>query len=290
MNSMTGFGQGSAAGGGIAVRVELSAVNRKTLDIAISLPRAHTALEARCQSRLQQHLHRGRIQVRVEIQHDTAAPQIPFDEARAAALLERANTFAAAHGLDPVSSAASLIPFALSTPKDEPGDHTETLIPLLDTALDQALDELLAMRAREGAHLADVLTTLLDQLEHTLSQIDPLIEPARAGMIQKLRDAVQALGLDLDDAQPRLLQEIALYGERTDIREETDRLRGHLQQAREKLRADGPAGRALDFLCQEFARELNTLSVKAASAEINRLALTGKEQLEMIREQVQNIE
>ncbi|MCC5844810.1 MAG: YicC family protein [Verrucomicrobia bacterium] len=288
MMSMTGFGQGSASRDGHAVRVELSAVNRKNLDINTTLPRAYAAWEAHGQSRIQKALHRGRIQVRVEILTDNAATGLAFDAARAKDMLEQANRFAADHQLKPVDAVADLLRFALTVPDEQ--SAAENLRDLLDTALTDALDELLAMRAREGAHLAEVLAAQLDQLEALLREIDPLIEPARNSMIDKLRDSVQALNVDLADAQPRLLQEIALYGERSDIREETDRIQGHIQQAREKIKAEGPCGRALDFLCQELGRELNTLSVKAASSEINRLALAGKEQLEMIREQAQNVE
>jgi len=288
MMSMTGFGQGSAGRDGHAVRVELSAVNRKNLDINTTLPRAYAPWEARCQSRIQQALHRGRIQVRVEIQTDNTASGLAFDTARAADILEQANRFAAANQLKPVDAVSDLLHFALTVPDDQTADIG--LGDLLDSALTDALDELLAMRAREGAHLAGVLGAQLDQLEALLREIDPLIEPARNEMIHKLRESVQALNINLSDAQPRLLQEIALYGERSDIREETDRIQGHILQAREKIQAEGPCGRALDFLCQELGRELNTLSVKAASSDINRLALAGKEQLEIIREQVQNVE
>lgn len=289
MRSMTGFGQGAAARKGLSVRVELSAVNRKNLDINTSLPRPYASWEAHCQTRIQKELHRGRIQVRVEILTEASTDGLHFDSARAEDLLQQANRFASEHQLKPIEAVSDLLRVALTVPDEQPAD-SEDLTGLLDTALGGALEELVTMRTREGAHLAEVLAGQLDQLEQILQQIAPLIDPARNRMIQKLREAVQALDVNLDEAQPRLLQEIALYGERTDIREETDRIQGHIHQAREKIRGEGPCGRALDFLCQELGRELNTLSVKAASSEINQLALAGKEQLEMIREQVQNVE
>lgn len=288
MMSMTGFGQGTAQCNGQTVRVELSAVNRKNLDIHTSLPRAYAPWEAHCQSLIQKALHRGRIQVRIEVQVFSATPEILFDTAQATELLQQANRFAESHHLKPIDAVSDLLRYAMRVPEEQTGiEKPDTL---LDEALNGALSELLAMRAREGAHLAEVLSSQLDQLETLVAEIVPLIDPAREQMSQKLRESLEALQLDLAEAQPRLLQEIALYGERTDIREELDRIQGHIQQAREKIGAEGPCGRALDFLCQELGRELNTLSVKAASAEINRLALAGKEQLEMFREQVQNVE
>lgn len=288
MMSMTGFGQGTARCNGRTVRVELSAVNRKNLDILTSLPRAYAPWEAHCQSLIQKALHRGRIQVRIEVQDSSAGPEILLDTARAAELLQQVNRFAEAHRLKPIDAVSDLLRYAMAAPEEQPGREKPGT--LLDEALNEALSELLAMRAREGAHLAEVLSAQLDQLETLVAEIGPLIEPAREQMTRKLRESLEAFQLDLAEAQPRLLQEIALYGERTDIREETDRIQGHIQQAREKISSEGPCGRALDFLCQEIGRELNTLSVKAASTEINRLALAGKEQLEMFREQVQNVE
>lgn len=290
MMSMTGFGQGSAARNNLSVRVELSSVNRKNLDITTSLPRTFSALEAHCQTLLQKKLHRGRIQVRLEIKSDLNTPVLTFDEIRAADLLDRANRFAHTHHLRPIDSVSDLMRYAIASPNEEPEIDSEVLKDLLEVALTNALDELITMRAREGAHLSGVLTDQLKQLENILHHVEPLIDTARKDMIRKLEESVQALDVDLKEAQPRLLQEIALYAERTDIREETDRIQGHIKQAREKINTEGPCGRALDFLCQELGRELNTLSVKAASTEINRFALAGKEQLEMIREQVQNVE
>jgi uncharacterized protein (TIGR00255 family) len=128
------------------------------------------------------------------------------------------------------------------------------------------------------------------ELGKLAERVEPLVDTARGAASAKMRAAVESLGAQPEETRARILQEIALHGERTDIREELDRIRGHLDHALAKLEQDEPCGRALDFLCQELAREWNTLSVKAASAEINRIALEGKEQVERFREQVQNVE
>lgn len=290
MNSMTGFGLGTAESAAVAVRVELSAVNRRNLDVNVSLPRPYAALESRCQAAVQQALHRGRIQVRVEIRNMEAAGGVMFHADRAAQILAAANAFAAEKGLAPIAEVRDLLRVAVVAAAEEESSDLEKVSACLDEAMAEALRKLQEMRATEGAHLAERLREQLAALREVTAQIEPLIEPAREEKVEKLRQAVAALSGDLDAAQPRLLQEIALYGERTDIREETDRIRGHLDQVEEKLGQTEPVGRALDFLCQELAREFNTLSVKAARADINHLALQGKERVEMFREQVQNLE
>lgn len=290
MNSMTGFGLGTAESAAVAVRVELSAVNRRNLDVHVSLPRPYAALESRCQAAVQQALHRGRIQVRVEIRNVEAAGGVMFHADRAAQILAAANAFAAEKGLAPIAEVRDLLRVAVVAAAEEESSDLEKVSACLDEAIAEALRKLQEMRAAEGAHLAERLREQLAALREVTAQIEPLIEPAREEKVEKLRQAVAALSGDLEAAQPRLLQEIALYGERTDIREETDRIHGHLDQVEEKLGQTEPVGRALDFLCQELAREFNTLSVKAARADINHLALQGKERVEMFREQVQNLE
>lgn len=290
MKSMTGFGQGQVHADGMLVRVELSSVNRRNLDVNVSLPRNYAAMEAACQSVIQKRLHRGRIQARVDIRSDRREHGLVFDETRALEALKLANAFAAANGLRPLEEVRDLLRISFVSKDDESEHDDGRLMELCTAALEKALDELETMRQREGDHLRETLVGQVAEMERIVDDLAPLIGEAREEMIAKLRDAVEALGGDLQKAEPRLVQEIALYGERTDIREEVDRIRGHLQQAREKIGAEGPVGRALDFLCQELTREFNTLSVKAARADINRLALEGKERVEMFREQVQNIE
>ena len=287
---MTGFGRGAAGETGILVRVEVSSVNRRNLDVQVNLPRNFAPLEARCQRKIQDAVHRGRVQVRVDVVAEENGGGVHLDAFRLEAALELLNAFAAARQLAPVTDVGVLLRVpgiwqeSVSAPEDD------LVAGLLDAALDAALKELLDMRAREGAHLAEALREQLTELAEVLEQLSPRVAEAREELIARFRAAMQALNQDPDAADARLWQEVALYAERSDIREELDRIQGHLMHAKEKMSMEGPCGRALDFLCQELAREFNTLSVKAARADINRLALLGKERVEMFREQVQNIE
>ncbi|MCC5848074.1 MAG: YicC family protein [Verrucomicrobia bacterium] len=290
MKSMTGFGQGTASAEGVWVRVELSTVNRRNLDAQVSLPRAFSALEANCLQVLQKRLHRGRVQVRVDVQRDAAESSLILDEARADAALRKINAYAASRNLSPVASVREVVTLPGILRDEESALASTEVVQPLEAALNAALDDLIAMREREGEHLRETLGEQLAGMGDLMENLEPLIAEARESLVPRFRKAMQDLQVDPDAADVRLWQEVALYGERSDVREETDRIRGHLQQAAEKISGDEPCGRALDFLCQEMAREFNTLSVKAARADINRLALEGKERVEMFREQVQNVE
>jgi len=290
MRSMTGFGRSLVHAEGLTVQVELSAVNRKQLDVAVSLPRELTALEARCQSFLGKKLHRGRIQARVLVESDLTEGGWVLDQAAAADVLRQVNEFAVEHDLKPLRHVRDLPGWNQFLNRKEVVTDLDRTAPVVEQALEEAAGELIQMRETEGAHLRQVLASLVDRQSELLEQVKAMLPVAREALEQRLRNSLNSLGDAPADVEPRLLQEIALYAEKSDIREECDRLRGHVDQFREKCAATEPVGRALDFLCQEMAREWNTLGVKASRAEIIHCALQGKEVVDKLREQVQNVE
>ncbi|MGA0333735.1 MAG: YicC/YloC family endoribonuclease [Kiritimatiellia bacterium] len=291
MKSMTGFGQAQLNREGLTIQVEISSVNRKNLDLHFSLPRGLAALEARCQRLIASQCVRGRVQTRVLLESSAPAGKMTLNRERAGEWLAQLNRFAEEQGLEPLRSVAEVLRFPrvfeeLETAEEDSGD----VWPDLEKVLTQAVADLMTMRTAEGAHLKKVLSGLRQELSDLVKQIHPLLPEARQAQSAKIKEAVSGIGNLSAEMQNRLLQEIALQAEKSDVQEELDRLEGHLQQMAVKLDQSEPVGRALDFLCQEMSRELNTLSVKASSAEINRLALEGKECVEKIREQVQNVE
>ncbi len=290
MKSMTGFGQAAAEVDGLSLRVELSSVNRRNLDIQCSLPRSMNALEASCVRVLQKGLARGRIQLRVHCERHRRERRVELDHEAAAELLNQLKQLASELELSPPESLAELASFGNLFQELQEEESEDQLWPLLEETLTTALQGLLDMRAQEGAHLQSGLHTLLDEIEALLSPVRELQEQSRSLREEELREAAARLVEASPELEPRLLQELAFQLERGDVREELDRIDGHLLQFREKTAEQTPVGRALDFLCQELAREFNTLSVKVSRADMKRLALTGKEKVEMLREQVQNIE
>ena len=168
--------------------------------------------------------------------------------------------------------------------------EVESAWPVLERAIDAALAELKAMHEREGAHLGEDISGRLGILKEKVEAVKGLspevVENQRASMQRRLSDA--GLEVPLDDE--RLVKEIALFAERCDITEETTRLESHLIQFARYLEGDEPVGRAMDFLCQEVFRELNTIGAKVNNAAIAQHIVDGKTELEKVREQVQNVQ
>jgi uncharacterized protein (TIGR00255 family) len=157
-------------------------------------------------------------------------------------------------------------------------------------ALQAALSDMLAMRAREGARLAEDLQTRLEVLRGHLAEIRLRQPEATLQYRSTLQERLRRAGLDLPIDDERLAKEVVLFADRCDISEEVTRLASHLDQFADLAKKDEPIGRTMDFLCQEIAREFNTLGAKSNDLRLNQLAVACKTELDKIREQVQNIE
>lgn len=292
MKSMTGFGRGEARqADGTTWVVECSSVNRKQLEISVNLPRDLHDLEPQVRSLVSAVSSRGRINVHIRSDAVEAAGQPQINESIAEQYVEKLRTLADKLGLAREISLGEItrLPGVLSgegVSKTEP----EAAWPAVEEALKAALDAFIAMRTAEGRHLREEMEARLRTIENLAAQIAaraPLVpEHQRTVLRQRLEQA--GLPLPLDDE--RLLKEIALFADRTDISEELSRAASHLSQFRAYLTAGEPAGRSLDFLVQEFFREFNTMGSKCNNAEIAHAVVSAKTELEKIREQVQNIE
>ena len=291
LKSMTGFGAGSASNNGFVVEVELSSVNRKQLDIHLSFPRRLSVLDARAQKRIRAAFSRGRISgsVRVEMTEEQGA-RVSLNRALAREYVQALRDEAAELNLPDNLGAESLLRLPDLWENDPFSEQLDALASVLDEALDRALDQLLRMRQEEGKALAEDLLERIAQLESRMEAIEQwapqVVKLHRDKLLQRLEEA--QLG-DLSEDE-RVLKEVALFADRSDISEELVRLRSHLQQARTLLNSTEPAGRTLDFLCQELFREINTIGSKANALEITRQVVDFKADLERIREQVQNVE
>ena len=291
LKSMTGFGEGVASAAGLRVAVEISSVNRKQLDVNISLPRTLGALDAQVQNRVRQEFSRGRISgiVRVEAA-DGSAGTVKIDSKLAAQYVDGIRAIAKKLKLADDLGAATLtrLPGLVSVEQDDL--DTDHVSDVLDGAMDKALRGLAKMRATEGKALAADLRERLALLEAVMKNIGGLsgnvVKIHREKLFQRLEEA----GLEDLANDERMVRELALFADRCDISEELTRLKSHLAQARKLLRSIEPAGRTLDFLCQELFREINTVGSKANEVEITRQVVAFKTELERIREQVQNVE
>ena len=293
MLSMTGFGRSSVdvAGAGVRIQVEIHSVNRKTLDIQISAPREWSGHEAIFSEWIGGAFQRGRVnvQIKVELAKDSSDSLAMNTEAMALTLNDL-KAFAQAQGFDFTPDSSLVLDLARSVKDKSSLPSWKELKESLQEAFNAALADISAMRLQEGAALADDLRERIAELEVFRKQI----EKNASGSTQRYRNALlerlKQLELELDVSDERVLKEVAIYADRADISEETTRLSSHFEQFLGFLSADEATGRKMDFLCQEIHREFNTTGSKSNDIEITRLVIEGKNALERIREQVQNIE
>ena len=296
IRSMTGFGRASFCVAGRTFDVEVRSVNHRFLDARARLPKPLVAHEAEVRARIQQRIARGKVDLAVAPSQGSAAPpqRLEID-------LEAATQYAraAAHLRETEGLAGSLdVGTALGLPGIarfvEPELPQEEMQRALVGAVDAALDTLDAMRVAEGAALEQDLSARLDRvsaLADDLEQRQGVVrEAARERLRKRAEQLAQETGL-FDSA--RLHQEIVIAADRMDVTEEIVRLRSHVDQSRATVASGGPGspvGRRLDFLLQEFGREVNTIGSKGSDAPIAHTVVELKTEIERIREQVQNVE
>lgn len=293
MRSMTGFGRGcaEAAEAGVRIQVEINSVNRKTLDVQISGPREWSGFDAKCNEWMSGAFQRGRVNVQIKVESTQgSADSLALNTTAMAQSLQDLRAFATDQGLEFNPDSGFLLDLARSI-KDSSGlpDWKKLEAPLKQ-AFEAALADIDSMRLQEGAALAIDLKERLAELESFRKQI----ETNAAGSTKRYRDALlerlKQLELELDPSDERVLKEVAIYADRSDISEETTRLDCHFKQFLSFLDANEATGRKMDFLCQEIHREFNTTGSKSNDIETTRMVIEGKNSLERIREQVQNIE
>ena len=294
MKSMTGFGRATAALGACTLTVQVNSVNRKTLDLAFSLPPEWEEFEAPAAELVRKHAARGKINVRLDITGADGAPAqtIEWDEAAVDATLEKLFAHAArrGHGRAPAITPELIWSVICSQRKKTglPADDAARAAVL--AALGDALKAFSAMRASEGAALlADFEARVLTIAGHVeaIAALAPSVAPAwREQLLKRLREA----RLEIDPDDERVLREVALFADRCDIAEELTRLRSHLAQFTALLGAAGEIGRKAEFILQEMGREVNTIGGKANNIEISRRVIELKNELERVREQAANVE
>ncbi len=293
LKSMTGFGAGSSRVDGVSISVELSSVNRKQLEVAIRLPSQLASFDPQAQKLVQQSLSRGRVSGTVTLELPDGETSVTVDEKRAAAVVEKLRASAKKLKLEDDLSVSMLlrVPGLLDFQTLEKNMQAGSSgFQCLEKALSAALKKLVAMRAKEGRELTDDLKARLDALEMMLKQIKTLAPSVVSKRRKKMFQGLEKLGLENLEKDERVLKEIALFGEKSDIAEESTRLDSHIKQFRSRLRSAEPVGRELDFLVQEFLREINTVGSKANDLEITQQVVAFKTELERIREQIQNVE
>lgn len=291
MFSMTGFGRGEYKQEGIELTAEVKTVNNRYLDISVKCPKVFSAYEDTVRKLVREYLTRGHADIFISITDKRRREKAYYvDESAAAAYVEAAKRLAE---LFPDLPDDVTITSVLRQPDmlraEEPGAADDEMVSALKSALCSALQKLNAMRAVEGEKLAADMLARVDNIERMVQGISeraPLVaRDYGERLAEKVRTYLQNIPLD----EGRLLTEVAVFADKSNIDEELTRLRSHIGQFRaicgEKL-----VGRKLDFLIQEFNRETNTICSKSNDIVITKLGLDMKNEIEKIREQVQNVE
>ena len=288
--SMTGFGRGEASDGRVTAVAELSTVNRKQFDCHLSLSKELAALESRIETLLHQFIRRGQIKgtVTIAFAKATGGLTVNLDLAKAqvAAIREAAEKL----GLRDNLSARDLFQLPDVLIFNAPEADSEALWPVVSKAVEAAAKQLVVMRVREGKALAKDVAARFAHLRKLRADLVKRARLSPADYRDKLAERLKKLAGGVP-ADPELLaRELVSFADRTDVTEELTRLGSHLDQAVRIMKGDEPAGRQLDFLCQEILREINTTGSKCSDAEIAKTVVEFKSVLETIREQVQNFE
>lgn len=291
IKSMTGFGRGEIGSGGRIWCVEVRCVNNRYLDLKMKLPRGYAPLEDRIRRKVADVCLRGRVELLLTVSGDFSDLQeIKVHLALASSYQKALQTLSREFALPLELTPQLLASYPEVLVREQKEDDLEAIWPMVEKALDEALGQCDVMRIQEGAALAGDLSERLRSFAATMTTIEKsipeLLEQRRNSLNERLEKLLGNVQLD----PLRLAQEVAIMADKTDVTEEIVRLRCHINQFTLFLGEQGGIGRKLDFLIQEFLREVNTLASKINDAVFAHFTVELKSELEKMREQVQNIE
>lgn len=290
LSGMTGFAR---AGGQLSHWTfvwEIKSVNGKGLEVRFRTPPGYDALEQAARERAKRTFSRGNIQASLTLTRDPADAAVSIDTGRLEALIAASREYVKQGDVSPPTFDGLLAINGVLRFDDEASEEeAEALHGAILVAYDAALASLHAARLEEGAALSGILSAVLDEIMALREQAAGLAATRPEMIREKFRARLQDF-LEGDLPEERLAQEAAILATKADIREELDRLTAHIDSARNLLAIGSPAGRKLDFLSQEFNREVNTLCSKSGDSELTRIGLALKATVDQFREQVQNVE
>lgn len=291
-NSMTGYGKSEFIDGNRVYTTEMKSVNNRYLELNLHLPRQFNCFEMKLRNRLKQSISRGKVDVYISVEEEEGdSSELVYNRNLAEQIVLKVREMSEEFDL-PCSLTAeqvSMYPEVFSV-KEEKGQD-EDVYSKLEECVNQALDQFLATRSREGAYLTEDLLSKLDDLSLHVDEITgnaPAIEEEyRNTLYEKMKEILEDSRID----ENRILEEAALYAEKVCVDEELVRLHSHIEAMRTELLKEGESvGRKLDFLSQEMNREANTILSKTTDTKTADLGIQLKTEIEKIREQVQNLE
>ena len=287
---MTGYGRGQFSGGGIQVLVELQSVNKRQTEILTNIPPVLASLETDIRTKIGRAVSRGRIIATISITRPASEVQPALDHHLANLYLRQFKQLQKELRLPGEITIETILRSPGVVSSSEKGLIDASVRPVVESALDTALQQLIKMRAKEGVNLHKDLTRRVKSILRAIAKIRKRRPDAIKRYREVLLERIKKVDLEIGIADDRLAREVALFAERSDFSEELTRLESHLDQFVETTNKLESIGRTLEFISQEIGRELNTLSAKANDAEVSQIVVHCKAELEKIREQVQNVE
>ena len=288
---MTGYGEGIASKSGITIQTEITSVNKKQLDIQLSLPKNLICFESDIQKQIKKIVSRGRINGSVKITSSSRPlVEVEINRPLLSSYEDAINEIAGKNNPKNDISLSTIITQPDIIQLKPVLSDNNLLNEILHKSLAKAISSLIKMKKKEGEELKFDICKRIEKLSNLVEIIDKRSPIVKKNYKKKLTSRLKSEGFEKLMNDERVLKEVALYGERSDITEEIVRIISHLKQMNSHLESKKSVGRALDFLCQELFREINTICSKADDLKIIKSAVTFKIELEKIREQSQNVE
>ena len=295
ITSMTAFANRTGTSDTATWTWEMRGVNARGLDLRLRVPDGIDALEPKLRTALTGALHRGNVNLVLRVSHDAGQRTMQVDQDQLDVILK---------ALDQVQDRAFEMGVTLAQPNaahvlsqrgvmvaGQAENNASDLGPVLMADFVPLLEDFVAMRAAEGKALEGVIAGQLDQIADLIDKAATAAEARKPEVAENLRAAMaKVLDGTAEVDEDRIAQELAILAVKSDVTEEIDRLRAHVDAARDLLASDQPSGRKLDFLAQEFNREANTLCSKAGAVALTTIGLDLKAVIDQMREQIQNVE
>ncbi len=291
--SMTGFGEAQRQMAGILVRAEIRSVNNRHLKLSTRLPEGYGPLEAPIEALVRQHVRRGSLQLNLQLIREAGDDEYRLNEALLVSYHRQLSGLSSRlHDNGDVTLASLLTLPGVVTEGDGRRVDVEAEWPRVEPVIGEALQHLNRMREREGAALAADLHDNCQSILADLAQIEvrapEMVRGYEVRLLERINQLLADQNVQLDPTA--IIREVGIFADRVDIREETVRLRSHLQQFDVIMSTEQSAGRKLEFLIQELLRETNTIGSKANDSQVARHVVQIKTAIERLREMLQNVE
>jgi uncharacterized protein (TIGR00255 family) len=291
MHSMTGFGKADAKNKDLEVAVEVYSVNSRFLEYLFRLPKQLFFMEPKLKEHISKRVSRGKISLSINYtDFGSGLDKLIINETMADELNRQLLKLQKKYKISGEPEIKHFLQFPDIFRIEKAEDIEEKIWPVLISAVDKALNGLIRMRKREGNNLKKDLTSRMTFLSDRINKVEKLAPQNVVEYREKLAGKIENVLADGTINGNRFEEEVAFMAEKADITEECVRFKSHIKQFRAALKAAEPVGKRLNFILQEFNREVNTIGSKAGHMEISNFVLELKEEIEKMREQVQNIE